>query len=175
MKKRTRLLIVLGMAVLLILAVAVPAIAVATNKPAMQGVLYLYTQTPTASGPYTIAAGPSGMMTYGIYTPVDYSSFSMKFDFCASGLVKGASYTLVNYKDWPDVNILGTAVASKSGKVTIHGTSNVRLVSDSTDPTYVGAKVWLVSSDLLSGTTFITWDPTKIIFGSIGMPILPGA
>ena len=173
MKKRTRLLIVLGVALLLILAVAVPAIAVSTNKPAMDGTLNLYTQTATVSGPWTIAPGPSGTMCFKIYTPVDYSSFSMKFEFQACGLVKGTSYTLVNYKGWPDVNILGTAVASKSGKVCIKGTTAVRLASDTTDPTYVGAKIWLVPSAQLSGSTFVTWDPTTIVFGSIGMPILP--
>jgi hypothetical protein len=86
---------------------------------------------------------------------------------------EGYHYALVDYRGWPNVTIPGTGVANGSGKVLIKGTTMVPLVSEiPADPVTPGAKIWLVPSDQPSGSAFVAWDPTKILFEGVGIPIL---
>jgi hypothetical protein len=190
MKKRARFLTVLALAVLLVLAVVTPVVAHSLNTPVMKGELSLYAKTPLdpGAGPWPIVqgtkaaneqhwkakAGPSGTMDFQISTSPDYSTYKLTFKFKGCGLgPKGTSYTLVNYLGWPNVSILGTGITNGSGKVFIKGMTTTPLASETpADPVTPGAKIWLVPSDQLSGTAFIAWDPTKILFEGVGMPIL---
>jgi hypothetical protein len=191
MKKRARFLTILALAVLLVLAVVTPVVAHSLSTPVMKGELYLYAKTPLEPGagnPWPIAqaakaenehhwkmkAGPAGRMDFQLSTSPDYSKYMLTFKFKGWGLgPKGTSYALVNYKGWPNVTILGTGVANGSGKVFIKGMTTVPLVSETpADPVTPGAKIWLVPSDQLSGSAFVAWDPTKILFEGVGMPIL---
>jgi len=190
MKGRARFLTILALAVVLVLAVVTPVVAHSLSTPVMKGELYLYAKTPLAPGEgpwpivqgtkagneqhWKIKAGPSGKMTFQLSTSPTYSTYKLTFQFKGYGLgPKGTSYALVNYLGWPNVNILGTGVANGSGKVFIKGTTTVPLVSETpADPITPGAKIWLVPSSQLSGSAFMTWDPTKILFEGVGMPIL---
>lgn len=169
MKGRTRVLAVFAMALLLLAAIAVPVVALTMAKPVMTGELALYTKDPTTpSGPWTIITGPhvaSGMMDFKLY-----ADGSMKYQFCGSNLARSTAYTLVNYAGWPNVNIIASGTTNKCGKICLKGTDTTPLVSDN-DPVAPGAKIWLVPTAQLSGTAFVSWDPTKILFEGIGMPI----
>jgi len=167
MSTRTRLLIVLAVVALMVVAFAVPAFA---QPNWIVGHESLYAKTPTASGPWTVNPdGASGKLMYKLC----YLNMPMQFVFNGHGLVPAVDYSLVNYKGWSDVVVLGTGVANEFGDVHIAGGSDSILGPDASDPSFEGVKIWLVPTSQLSGNAMV-WSAdwfTTVLFEGAGISL----
>jgi hypothetical protein len=131
--------------------------------------LYLYEKTPVAEGAWPVVEdGAWGKMTALRF-------FKMFFVFNGHQLVADTEYTLISYKEpgssWPATEcvILGTGVANEDGNVHIMGflpelVYNEYPTGTSDEYEGVGAKIWLVLSSDMDGTTLQGWNPTEYLF-----------
>jgi hypothetical protein len=134
--------------------------------------LYLYEKTPVEGRAWTIVEHGS----WGKMTMIFHKMF---FVFNGHKLVADTHYTLISYKEpgttWPatDCVILGTGTANAGGNVHIMGVMP-RLVYNEyptlTSDEYQlgegqrGAKIWLVLSSDMNGTTLEGWNPAGYLF-----------
>jgi hypothetical protein len=140
--------------------------------------LHLYEKTPVEGTAWTIVEdGSWGKMTI-LFN-------KMFFVFNGHKLVADTQYTLISYKEpgnnWPatDCAILGTGTADVDGNVHIIGFLMPLLVynnypTDTSDEySGTGAKVWLVLSSDMIGTTLQGWNPAEYLFeGELLLPPL---
>src|SRR3989344_19741 len=141
-------------AVALLMASAIPALAVKPNGPsAVNGLahpgqasqLYLYEKDANWNA---VEGGAWGKMTFG-------DEF---FVFNGHELTPGEEYSLINYVDpWPGT----TSALLASGTADADG--NIHLSGDLTS--VLSGKVWLVlSSDFTEGTGMTGWHPAENLF-----------
>jgi hypothetical protein len=131
--------------------------------------LYLYEKTPVAEDAWPIVEdGAWGKL-------ITLRFYKMFFVFNGHQLIADTHYTLISYKEpgatWPatDCVILGTGIADGDGNVHIMGfmpplVSNTYPTATSNEYSGIGAKIWLVLSGDMDGTTLQGWNPTDYLF-----------
>ena len=133
--------------------------------------LYLYEKTPVAEDAWPIVEdGAWGKMTALRF-------YKMFFVFNGHQLVEGTEYTLISYKEpdpagtWPATGcvILGTGTADTDGNVHIMGLMPPLVFNEYPTPTSdeysgTGAKIWLVLTSDMDGTTLSGWNPAAYLF-----------
>jgi len=130
--------------------------------------LYLYEKTPVEYGAWMIVEYASwGKMTLLFH--------KMFFVFNGHKLVADTEYALISYKEpgdaWPATEnvILGTGTADADGNVHIMGVMPLLVYNGyptetSDEYSGEGAKIWLVLSSDMSGTTLQGWNPADYLF-----------
>ena len=131
--------------------------------------LYLYEKTPAAEDAWPIVEdGAWGKMTALRF-------YKMFFVFNGHKLTEGVHYTLISYNEpgdtWPatENTILGTGTADTEGNIHIMGLLSPLVMNDyptdtSDEYSGTGAKIWLVLSSDMDGTTLQGWNPTEYLF-----------
>ena len=131
--------------------------------------LYLYEKTPVEDHAWTI-------VEHGSWGKMTILFNKMFFVFNGHKLVADTQYTLISYREpgntWPATNcaILGTGTADANGNVHIMGFLMPLLVYNeyptdtSNEYSGTGAKVWLVLSNDMDGTTLQDWNPAEYLF-----------
>lgn len=118
-----------------------------------------------------VTGGPYGMLNY------NHFGTAFNFQFKASSMIGGTSYTLVYYPEpqpTTDLIVLGTGVASANGKVHIRGAVNTGNLPQPYDAnanpvapsTAAGAQIRLVLTDDIdaTGKHLATVNPDKYLF-----------
>ena len=131
--------------------------------------LYLYEKTPASEGAWPIVEdGAWGKM-------IALRFYKMFFVFNGHQLIADTAYTLISYKepgsDWPatDCVLLGNGTADADGNIHIMGVIpslvyNTYPTETSDEYNGTGAKIWLVLSSDMDGTTLLGWNPTEYLF-----------
>lgn len=171
-----KMILVVGVCLLFCATMLVSAKGPPAGRPVKHGRavgpaehLYLYEKTPVAEGAWPLVEdGAWGKM-------IALRFYKMFFVFNGHELVADSSYTLISYKEpgasWPatDCVVLGSGTADADGNVHIMGfipalVYNTYPTETSDEYSGTGAKIWLVLSSDMDGTTLQGWNPTEYLF-----------